>query len=720
MDACTLAPPDVAADVSSNQSNQIVQLLNSGIWVFNKQGQVQGTPETLSNFWFTLSPQPKLTDTQVAYDPFAQRWLVSTLSLPTNLSNGDLFFAFSQSSDATMGWNFYKISNVCSSVDSAHPAPDMPIMGYNQTWVAIALRCSPAGGGTAGTDQIVLIPSSVLTKSPAPQTLGQTQKANAFFNARPSRDISGGANQPIFLVAPEVTASKPPFVQVTSIDASGNYVGPGPSTVNNGTITSPTNGVLGTAGLFTLAQHDTCGAGTACEVSLQDDRIASVIVQSGNDGKHYLLTSFQAGDSTNNTVQALYFVGQIESFPTDPNGVGQWNGWYIDGPNFWAGYPTITMDNDLDIASTFQTFALNSNIYPNWYLDKGFIPNNNSFAQNPPSLGYGILGNASRSSYYGDTNCLESSPQQRWGDYMSTIWDPNLGSPNEGSGFWTVQEYSNGGPSASPTPLGSNESTQITELAEPLPYFVGYSVPVSTEDGTVGEDECSNGSGFNCNLAYTAPAGSQFGDVFVATIYIGEATDPSRLTLPTGWIALKDQFGTRGLVSSDAIGSDTSFVALYVYGSQPNDTGTYKLKIDPKTNGSEVIGFMVAYRGASANIPGNYVLNGNPGSGSGNIVTTNKLSPNNNNSPAGESTLLYLFDEDCLTTGAEDPDAYPSFSSPSGPSHKLTSETPFTSRSGIFAADVGVPTSGGTYGPYNEGLNCQSLSFSYSLVIPEN
>ena len=455
-------------------------------------------------------------------------------------------------------------------------------------------------------------------------------------------------------------------------------------------------------------------------VRFRADRIASVIVQSGNDGKHYLLTSFQAETVPNNTVQALYFVGQIESFPTDPNGVGQWNGWYIDGPNFWAGYPTITMDNDLDIASTFQTFALNSNIYPNWYLDKGFIPNNNSFAQNPPSLGYGILGNASRSSYYGDTNCLESSPQQRWGDYMSTIWDPNLGSPNEGSGFWTVQEYSNGGPSASPTPLGSNESTQITELAEPLPYFVGYSVPVSTEDGTVGEDECSNGSGFNCNLAYTAPAGSQFGDVFVATIYIGEATDPSRLTLPTGWIALKDQFGTRGLVSSDAIGSDTSFVALYVYGSQPNDTGTYKLKIDPKTNGSEVIGFMVAYRGASANIPGNYVLNGNPGSGSGNIVTTNKLSPNNNNSPAGESTLLYLFDEDCLTTGAEDPDAYPSFSSPSGPSHKLTSETPFTSRSGIFAADVGVPTSGGTYGPYNEGLNCQSLSFSYSLVIPEN
>jgi hypothetical protein len=301
---------------------------------------------------------------------------------------------------------------------------------------------------------------------------------------------------------------------------------------------------------------------------------------------------------------------------------------------------------------------------------------------------------------------------QRWGDYTTMIYDANaIPSGGEGS-WWSVEEISKG---------GSDESTNWEALADPtpLPYFVGYNVPVSTENGVVGEDECSNGSGFNCNLAYTAPAGSQFGDLFVATIYIGEATDAAHLTLPTGWTALKDQFGTRGLISSDSIGSDTSFVALYVYGSQPNDTGTYKLKIDPKTNGPEVIGFMVAYRGASANIPGNYVLNGNPGSGSGNIVTTNKLSPNNNNSPAGESTLLYLFDEDCLTSGAEDPDAYPPFSSPSGPSHKLTSESPFTSRSGIFAADVGVGTSGGTYGPYNEGLNCQSLSFSYSLVIPE-
>jgi hypothetical protein len=436
-DACQQeTPPDVASDVSPGSNGQIVELLNdSGLLVFNKQGTMLNTAGTLTSFWQALSPQPHLTDTQVAWDPFSQRWLVTTLSLPNDNSSGDLFFAFSKSSDASLGttnWNYYKVTynsqGVCSGFDSTHPTPDQPIIGYNQTWVAIALRCLLSGGvPPAGTDQLVLIPR--INGLPAPLTSGQIQKANAFFNARPSRDVSAIGDQPLFLVAPEVTASTLPYVQVTSVDASGNFVGPGKGGVQ---VHSPGNGVLGTSGSFAPAQHDTCGSGAQCDVDLKDGRITSVILQIGNDGDHYLLTSFPAGDNVNNTVQALYFIGQVESFANDPNGIGQWDGWYIDGPSFWAGYPTITMDDDFDIVSTFQTFYLNSNIYPNWYIDKGFIPNNNSFAQNPPGLGYGILANTSRSSYYGKTNCTPpGSSLARWGDYVSTIWDPNLGSPNE-------------------------------------------------------------------------------------------------------------------------------------------------------------------------------------------------------------------------------------------------------------------------------------------------
>ena len=170
-------------------------------------------------------------------------------------------------------------------------------MGYNQNWIAIAMNCFPMGGvGTPGTDQLVLIPSNVLTQSPPPQSLGQIQKADAFFNALPSRDISGLAHEHLFLVAPMVTASALPFVQVTSIDANGNFIGPGSG---SGPAVSPGNGVMRAGGLFAPAQHDSCASG-ACRVDLSDDRIHSVVVQTANDGKRYLLTSFHAGDPANN------------------------------------------------------------------------------------------------------------------------------------------------------------------------------------------------------------------------------------------------------------------------------------------------------------------------------------------------------------------------------------------------------------------------------------
>lgn len=518
-----------------------------------------------------------------------------------------------------------------------------------------------------------------------------------------------------------MTSSALPFVQVTSVDVNGNFVGPGPGSI---IVHSPGNGVMATAGNFALAEHDTCSPGAACEVSLEDDRLTSVVLQIGNDGDHYLLTSFHAGDSTNNTVQALYFVGQVESFAGDPNGVGQWNGWYFDGRNFWAGYPTITMDDDFDIVSSFQTFYLNSNIYPNWYLDKGFIPNNNTFAQNPPSLGYGILGNASRSAYYGGTNCTSPGPSpQRWGDYMSTMWDSDLGSPDESSGFWTVQEYSNGGPSASPTPLGSNESTQITMLADPPPWFVGYNLPTPpTGEGPAGggEDECTHGTGYNCNLTYSAPSGAQFGDVFVVVQAVGDTQNDTFMTLPTGWTKLQYEGGSHTLYANNGDGFTQSiYTAIYVYGSQPNDTGQYEFQILPQVNGAETDGFLVAYRGASTDIPGDYLLYGNAVPGNNPKVITPTLSPGNKDSPPTESVLLNIFNTECI--GADDPDTFGTFGSPSGSPFAIV-ETPLNSLDGFFAADVLVTTSGGTFGPYKSATGCSGgtgLNTGISLVIPE-
>ncbi|HLW69149.1 MAG TPA: hypothetical protein VKS22_00860 [Candidatus Binataceae bacterium] len=426
-DACnTGQPPDVATDVSSTQ---FVELLNEGIWVFNKTGTVQaGFPQSLATFWAANSPpaQNELTDTQIAFEPLSQRWLATTLSIqnPSAPTDGDLYFAISNTSDATQGWTEYVFNHFCSVPNPAFPFPDQPILGYNQDWAVIGVSCFSAGGTTADTnnDELLLIPHSALATHPAnlhaiPE-LGPSD-SNGWFGTRPSRDVSGTAGQNMLLVAsgPFGVSGAFKFVKVKALNSSGNIVGVGPG---NTELMSPTNGV---ASDFYFAQpfaeHDTCTSGS-CRINLFDSRISNApVLQTGNDSKHYLLTSFHTSDDLTPTdqnddlSQALWFVAQTDSFATTP----LWNERFMYNSNTqWAAYPTITMDQDLDIALTNTFFIPGTNIFENWYAGKWYAQPS---IANPayPLLGSGVLNDAkSVGGYTGQQTCLPSLPAQRWGD----------------------------------------------------------------------------------------------------------------------------------------------------------------------------------------------------------------------------------------------------------------------------------------------------------------
>lgn len=464
-------PVDLAADVSPTQ---IVEILNQGFVVFDKQGNTLAGPKTLANFWIANAPPPppnKLTDTQIAYEPLAQRWLATTLSVPSTNDNGDLYFAISNTPDATGAWSFYKFSGICSAASATFPLPDQPMLGYNQSWAVIDVSCFDQNQiPFTDNDQLVLIPHAVLATHP--QNLGATLKsgptgtgANGWFASRPSRDVSGTANQNIFLVSsgPLDSPGSLDFVKITSIDATGNFIGPGPG---NAIIQSPINGAPASDSfVINPAQHDNCGAGSKCVISLGDARISNApILQTANDGKHYLLTSFHAGDNALNTSQALWFIGQTDSFAT----TNQWNVWFADSSIIWNAYPTITMDPDLDISYTADNFLFGSTIFPNWFQAKGFAPSGGSYSS-PPLLGSGVLTAAqSTGAYTGKQPCDPTQMTQRWGDYMSMVWDPSFASPNESDAFWTAQEFTTG---------GSNQSTEFIPLQDPLPFFAGFSIP---------------------------------------------------------------------------------------------------------------------------------------------------------------------------------------------------------------------------------------------------
>jgi hypothetical protein len=722
-DACSgtppVQPPDVAADVSPAEN---AEFLNEGLYVYDKQGGLEVQPTSLSDFWCpsgSSNPLPgcgttnSLTDTQIAFDQIAQRWLATTLSLAPD-KTGNIYFAASDTSSAAGGWTLYDYPNACSYPSgTSTPDPDQPILGYDGNWVVIDVLCLNSSA-VAGNDNILTIPHSQIAETTLPQTLSWGIQQASTFAARPTRDIGAtsvsDSYPDVFLVSAETGcgSSSQPCMAVQEIGPSTSnpppITGAGPG---GAILTSPAMGATADSLILTNAAQPYCSPTSNCAVSLGASQITGAVLQKGNDGNHYLLTSFMAEDSPDQTTQALWYAGQAETFASS---TPKWDNWWVGGwsqSNAWGTYPTIAMDKDLDITYTFETFGPNYDAYPDWYTAKAF-QSNQSYSD--PALGLGILDSASSTGeYFPEIVC--GAPATRWGDYVTTVWDPNFSSPNESDSFWTVQEYTTG---------QSNESTLWQALADPLPFFVGYSLP-TTAAGNAGEDECDGGAGSDCKLTYSAPTGIQPGDLLVAEIGVGEWSGANYVHLPAGWTLLPviNHNNNFGIVSTDGALYTTNFVAAHIYGSEPNDPGQYTFGITIQNTGSEIVGFLVAYRGASAAIPGQYLLYGFPSNQNSNFVrvTAGKVTPQ------VESTVLDLFEGDCVNNDTESEEKI-AFGAPTG-TPTLAPETPLnpTSNSFFMAADAPVPTPGVVYGPYKSYVCTQyvagGVNTAYQLIIPE-
>jgi hypothetical protein len=170
--------------------------------VWDKSGNLKKNVASLSDFWCTDGSNGgtincgsnELYDTQIAYDPVAQRWLATTASFNSTMSEGDLYFAVSQTSDAAGTWVTYSVPNACSQIagNASYPFLDMPILGYGGTWVVVDANCYTGQGGTGSQqDALVIYQNSAVAQTTLPPTLPPwAVMASPFFASRPSRDVS--------------------------------------------------------------------------------------------------------------------------------------------------------------------------------------------------------------------------------------------------------------------------------------------------------------------------------------------------------------------------------------------------------------------------------------------------------------------------------------------------------------------------------------------------
>ena len=746
-------PPDVAADVSSTQNVEFINgfspnamgLTNTtgGLYVYNKTGVQKKFTETVS-FWCgsngvnnrpltgcVTGPPPsetlQLVDTQVAFDPALGLWIATQMALSSNATQANpsqVYLAVSNTSDATGTWTKWSLP-VCNT-DTTNNVADQPLLGWSSALVAINATCGLVN--VSGPDNLILILNSTITSHAA---ILPAAIAAPCSNMTPARDEtsnfanlyllasivpqSNGDTRNLSTCAPNAHNAEPYILEYTATTNGTTATVSGSSgACPSGSSCSPVStsfqdGMPGTYPLLTNAQqmiapaYNTVCANAACDIGLGDARITSAQIRSSSNGSGtnlpILTAAFDTGIASGPPFsQALAFLQDLSS--------GNWIGTVnvSDSVNGWVAYLTIALDDDGAFNYAFTTFGQNILPTSTWAGVTGYL------SSSPLGEGSGTL-ESSSSTYTGQagTGIGATNGPQRWGDYNTMVYDPSeIGPGGEGS-FWQIEETSNG---------GADQSTTWFALADPtpLPSFVGSSIPTGA-GGQVGEAECVNA----CSLTYTPPANPQLGDVFIATILLGGNASSSNISLPPGWtlLHLKNLSNATALRSSDATGSETGFVAVYVYGSQGlPDPGTYTVGITP-TTGGEADGFLVSYRGASTTTT-NYLLYGKGATSDNNAITTLKLSPTNGDSPPGETTLLDLFSLNCIHTGGEDAVQYAPFSAISG-SPAVTRETPLNSQNGFLAADAPVLQSGKTFGAYQTSVACgvANLPMAWQLVITE-
>ncbi len=562
-------------------------------------------------------------------------------------SNAFLYLAYTTTSspdDTASNWLRYS-TPMCSG-----NVADEPILGYGNSWIAVDTLCFDISANEIA-DDVTLIPR---LNVPGQQftPVHDSVALSGHYAWRPSRDVSASGYSNLYLAASVVPTTGSPFVQVATIDPLNAISGP---------TSLP---AFGDPGSYQLASPQ-CTSSSGCNIDLGSAEIKQVVLQQNSGGaSHYLMTSFSENATSLNPPrgESIWNILQIESNTVQSislfGNVGE-----------ESSFATLSGDMDQDIYLTSTNFNLTSGASPYGVWD---------YIRNGAFAGQDVLQRSS-GNYTGTQSC-QGTTVQRWGDYTSTLWDPGVTSTPSGEkgAFWAVHEYTLG---------GADQSTEWIELSDPLPYFVG---------STNGEGECPGGPGTTCSITINAPVGVQNGDIILVDLLFGEPASGGP-TLPDSSWTLLSASNISGsptqIAASNSSYTITSWLAAHIFGSVPNDSGSYKFKHHDNGYG-ELGAFMVVYRGAGQSLS-SYTGYGFEQNGFKDDLTTASITP-----PGDSQLVAMIFDAaSCELPESTEPNGT-TFSAPSG-GPTLSPETALIPAPiSVFAADASVPLSSQSYGPY--------------------
>ncbi|TMQ27939.1 MAG: hypothetical protein E6J90_01420 [Deltaproteobacteria bacterium] len=387
------APPDTDGDIGPNH---YVQIVNSGVTVFNRSGTPVLGPVLTKTFWNGFSGACANTndgDGIVRYDRIADRWVVSQFSV--NGGNGPFFqcIAVSTSPDPTGTYNRYQFTfNGFNDYPKMGLWPDAYYFTYN-----MFPNNTFAGARVCAVDRVTMIAGGAATQ--------QCFDTSNQFGGLLASDLDGTTMPPAG--APNTLLA----LDTTALDVWHFHVDF--ATAANSTFTGPT--MVPVAAYTALCNGGTCVTqpGTTNKLDSLADRLMNRVVYRRFSDHEALLVSHAVTAGTGGGVRWY----ELRN-PSSPAIFQQ--GTYAPDASFrWMSSMTFDQAGNIGLGFTTSSSTINPGVR---YTGR-------------------LVGDAAGTMGQGEATIVAGTGSQtgtltRWGDYSSMNIDPT-----DDCTFWYTQEY---------------------------------------------------------------------------------------------------------------------------------------------------------------------------------------------------------------------------------------------------------------------------------------
>jgi hypothetical protein len=402
---CGNVPPDVTLGVGPNH---ILEMVNNGGEVFDKQGNIVKASFSLSGFFSTGGD--KISDPKVLFDLLSGRWFASVGCCLDNTGNY-VKIAVSDSNDPTGTWHIYQLFAQCPSTNTCNP--DQPIIGVSADKLMVSVNrfYNPTNAQPSVGAQYWALNKRQMTEGLTAidqQSFGPFD--NVIISVHPAQSLS--FTNDLYMVAAGLTPAGLATNVVNEFRVTGL-----PPAINVVT----TQLAMGAVALPPNAQQP----GTSSTLFTGDTRILSAAWSGGNLWFALNDGCTPAGD---NQQRSCIRIGQINT-----NAVAMVQNFDYSANGQFFFYPALTIDRSGNLALVYG-YSDGSTRYPSLAVTEQAAtdPANTLEAAQTLVAGSGI----DNSNHYGD--------------YFEAALDPS-----DTEVVWVAGEYHVGSSGTCKTPLGT-------------------------------------------------------------------------------------------------------------------------------------------------------------------------------------------------------------------------------------------------------------------------